>query len=92
MNPRKPTGEEKKEIVEYLISEGYGMGTVSEEVVEKDLAAWVADAAIAVFDNYSTDSPGYRGKVMVVVWRNGVEASEVFVWREGKLEKVVLRS
>jgi hypothetical protein len=35
MNPRKPTEEEKKELFDYLISEGWGMGTVEEKVVEK---------------------------------------------------------
>ncbi len=91
MNPRKPTKEEKKELFDYLISEGWGMGTVPEEVVEKDLNAWINEAAIAVFDQFTIDSESlvYRGKVIVVVWlyERGIK-TETFVWRGGKLELV----
>ena len=40
-----------------------------------------------VFDNYSTDTPGYRGKLMVAVY--GLpEFYEVYIWKDGKIQKV----
>ena len=45
-------------------------------------------SAIAVFTSYRTDSPGYTGKVMIVV--GGAEyIYELFIWnKDGKLEHV----
>ena len=41
----------------------------------------------AVFDNYCSDVPGYRGKIMVAVY--GLpEYYEVYIWRDGKIQKV----
>ena len=63
------------------------MGTVPEEVVDKDLNDWINTSAVAVFDQFTIGSLGYRGKVVVVVWlyERGIK-TETFVWREGKLE------
>lgn len=35
-------------------------------------------ARVAVFDNYMSDSPGYTGRVAVVVWSGGPELFDVF--------------
>ena len=45
------------------------------------------DAAIAVFDNYITDCPGYAGKVMSVVWSGSPTFFDVFTWSDGKLRQ-----
>ena len=89
MNPRKPNEEEKEALFEYLISQGWGMGTVSEEVVDKNLNDQINISAVAVFDQYTIVSPEYRGKVMVVVWVHslGIE-TETFIWRGGKMERL----
>ena len=90
MNPRKPTEEEKKELFEYLVSEGFGMGTVTEEATESVFNAWMNTAALAVFDNYQTDYPGYKGKVLVILptYTLYPEIVELYVWHEGKITRV----
>jgi len=41
----------------------------------------------AVFDNYSCDAPGYRGKLMVAVY-GFPEFYEVYIWIDGKIQRV----
>lgn len=41
----------------------------------------------AVFDNYSCDVPGYRGKLMVAVY-GFPEFYEVYIWKDGKIQRV----
>ena len=53
----------------------------------------IENAAIAVFENYMSDGPGYAGKVMVVVWSGGPEFTDTYTWSTGqnsKLKKVDL--
>ncbi len=90
MNPRKPTEEEKKELIGYLISEGYGMGTVSDEAVESGFRTWINAAAIAVFDDYQTDYPGYHGKVFVILPTYTLHPNivELYVWENGKMTRI----
>jgi hypothetical protein len=90
MNPRKPTEEEKKELLEYLVSEGFGMGTVTEEQTEGVFNTWMDTAPLAMFDNYQTDYPGYIGKVLVILPTNDLypEIVEIYVWHEGKITRV----
>ena len=82
MNPRKPTQEEKDQLIQYLWQHNDVDPTDADREEAQD---FVENAAIAVFDDYQTDSPGYVGKVMVVVWSGGPGITEVFVWREGKI-------
>jgi len=63
--PRLPTQEELNELASYSEME-------LEEVQDYGY--------IAVFDHYCTDSPGYFGKVMVVVWSSGPSIHQVFIW------------
>jgi len=90
MNPRKLTKEEKKEFLEYLVSEGYGMGTVTEEKIHGDLNAWLDTAPLAVFDKYQTEYPGYEGKVLVILPTYDLypEIVEIYVWHDGKITRV----
>jgi hypothetical protein len=79
MNPRKPTNEEKKELVTYILFDEFGKSHVSKEDKE-NVEGLVEQAAIAVFDDYITDSPGYAGKVMVVVWSGDPAYSDTYIW------------
>lgn len=77
MKPRTPTKEERRELIELYIT-GFGM--------ERDYLAQIVDnSAVAVFDNYSSAMPGYRGKVMSVVWKDGPMIFDVLTWRDGNL-------
>ena len=73
MNLRKPTKAEKNELVEYLVT------TEMENDLE-NAQGYVENAAIAVFDNYITGSPGYSGKLMVVVYDGGPYQTETYIW------------
>lgn len=91
MNPRKPTGAEKNELVEFLMATDYG----NDQHELDNVQGYVEQAAIAVFDNYITGSPGYTGKLMVVVYDGGPYLTETYTWeraihnRELKLHRDV---
>ena len=76
MKPRIPTREEKIELVEYLLKHDYK----NDENERLNIAGFVESAAIAVFDNYITSSPGYSGKLMVVVYQGSPEMTETYTW------------
>lgn len=40
-------------------------------------------AAVAAFDNYTTDSPGYQGTVYAVIWPGGPEIVQSFIRHPG---------
>lgn len=79
MKLRKPTEEEKKELLEHVIASKYIKEPSAEE--RQDEADVIDNSAyIAVFDDYITDGPGYAGKVMVVVWSGAPEFTETYYW------------
>ncbi len=82
MNPRKPTEEEKEQLVQYLWLENYIDPTEEDKVQQRE---FVDRAAIAVFDHYTTDSPGYSGKVMVVVWPGSPGMTQTFTWNREEI-------
>jgi hypothetical protein len=77
MNPRKPTEAEKQELVEFLMTHDYANGEEEREQVR----GYIEDAAIAVFDNYTTGAVGYAGKLMVVVYNGAPEQTETYIWQ-----------
>jgi hypothetical protein len=79
MNPRIPTKEEKIELVEFILKRDYK----NDENERLNIAGFVEGAAIAVFDNYITSSPGYSGKLMVVVYEGAPEMTETYTWVKG---------
>ena len=91
-SPRMPTAEEKEQLVNFMLRdedpEAYDLGKVSMEA-EQVIKGYVEAACIAVFDHYITDSPGYAGKVMVVVWAGSPKQTETFTWDHGNLEQEV---
>ena len=77
MKPRKPTQNELEKLKSYLIAAGK---------IESEYADGLVGAArIAIFNNYTTDCPGYSGKILVVVWSGGPEIIESFIWESGKI-------
>jgi hypothetical protein len=84
MNPRKPTEEEYQQLFS-LIREQQGMPSDPEE--EKDLMEFIKNSAVAMFDGYITDGPGYVGRIMVVVWTGSPTMYEAYIWnRDGQIE------
>ena len=83
--PRKPTETEKSNLAYWAADE---MGGFEANDHLKQAQNLVNDAAIAVFDNYVSDSPGYTGKVMTVVWGLGPSMYEAFIWRNNELVKL----
>ena len=75
--PRKPTPEELRELADYLRR--------PDEVAADDIPGFIQGACIAVFDDYISDGPGYRGKVMMVMWSGGPGMYEVYSWRAGQI-------
>src|SRR5439155_7392791 len=88
-NPRKPTKQEVEQLIACEALEMYENPT-TEEVAEarETIAGWVADAAVSVFDQYITDSPGYSGKVLVVVWPASPAMTATYIWQQEKIIKV----
>ena len=87
MNSRIPTREEKIELVEYILKHDYK----NDENERVNIEGFVESAAIAVFDNYITSSPGYSGKLMVVVYDGSPEMTETYTWvkeNESNISKI----
>ena len=76
MKSRIPTKEEKIELVEYILK--YDLR--NDENERATIEGFVESAAIAVFDNYITSSPGYSGKLMIVVYDGAPEMTETYTW------------
>jgi len=76
MKSRIPTKEEKVELVEYILKHDLR----NDENERANIEGFVESAAIAVFDNYITSSPGYSGKLMVVVYQGAPEMTETYTW------------
>jgi hypothetical protein len=83
MEPRAPTAEEKNELLEFVIAHRYLGEPSAQERAEE--AVSIESNAIAVFDDYITDGPGYAGKVMVVVWGGSPAFTQTFIWERSLL-------
>jgi len=74
--PRSPNAVELRQLAAWLGAQGH----------DKDWAdGMAASAAVAVFDDYCTDCPGYAGKLMSVVWSGSPSFFDVFTWVDGNL-------
>ena len=78
INPRIPTEAEKNELVAYLLAHDYA----NDQDERMNIQGYVENAAIAVFDNYATGSPGYSGKLMVVVYDGEPNQTETYTWQK----------
>ena len=88
-NPRAPTEEEKDGITDAIFREQYGLTEV-EQGEWTDMRLTVEESFISVYDNYMPGSPGYCGKILMVVYIGGVNFYELFVEREGRIEREML--
>ncbi len=81
MNPRIPTVEEKRQLIEYLNANGHDLT----EDEFHNLYVYMT-----MFDDYQTDYPGYHGKVLIVLptYTLYPEIVEVYLWDEGKITRV----
>lgn len=78
---RKPNRQEIEELYNYVATlYWYEVDDPANEVRDE-----IENAAIVVFDNYVSDSPGYVGKIMTVIWRGGPQMYQVFIWRDGEI-------
>ena len=82
--PRLPSEEE----IEQLIS--LEMAWLNAEVEIKPdpenretIEGFLKGSVVSVWDRYTTDSPGYSGKIMVVVWPT-MDVSQ-YTWEDGKI-------
>jgi hypothetical protein len=76
MIPRIPTREEKIGLIEFLLRHEFQ----NDENERQNIEEFVENASIAVFDRYITSSPGYSGKLMVVVYDGAPEMTETYIW------------
>lgn len=75
--PRLPTQAEQLALFEVLLAQ---CGEAPAQEDRDHCAGLVDDSWIAVFDNYISDSPGYAGAVMIVVYPAGPECVEAYTW------------
>ena len=87
MNPRKPTKQELQELIAYEIQQEEPTEEELEEEKET-VEGWVENAGVSVFDGYNTESPGYSGKVMVVVWPGSPAMTSTYIWEQKKVVMV----
>jgi hypothetical protein len=86
--PRKPNQEELDHLLGYCLVHDYGMNFPDIEEIQQ-LKGIISDASIAVFDNYITESPGYTGKLMLVVWAASECWYQAFTWdKDGEINLV----
>ena len=78
MQPRIPTMQEKKELIDYLVKH--------DNFAAEDIEDTVNCAYIAIFDDYVTGGPGYSGKVMVVVYDGDPSQTETYKWQRERNE------
>jgi hypothetical protein len=76
-DPRPPTAEERKQLSDWLLTQGFNA---------QDAVMTVDCAYIAVYDDYVTGCPGYFGKVMSVVWDGSPGQYQAFTWEDGRIE------
>ena len=81
LSPRCPNFEERNQLIHSLCETCHD---------REDAQRFVEDAAIAVFDHYATDGPGYAGKIMSVVWAGSPSMASVYTWQKGELVEVEL--
>ncbi|MGZ6392257.1 MAG: hypothetical protein ACXWQZ_23710 [Ktedonobacterales bacterium] len=81
--PRRPTERETEQLVDYLLRnddpEAFDAGTFQQDT-QQEIQDAVANACIAVFDHYVTTSPGYAGKLLVVVFASSPTETHTYAW------------
>jgi hypothetical protein len=80
VNPRRVTEQELTEIAECCARQGPDLETIE---------GHLQGAAVAAFDHYTTDSPGYQGTVYAVIWPGGPEIVSSFIRAEAGDLKII---
>ena len=86
MQPRLPNHQERHALITWLTSQHLSTEATQEEL--NNVNHLIERAFITLFDDYLADSPGYAGKLLMVVWPAGPAMYEVFIWRNGQIERV----
>ena len=82
-SPRVASREEIEQLKAYLSLSTYrGAEDVASDLVD--------NAAIAVFPSYMTDTPGYTGKLLVIIYGGGSENVETYIWCREEIERASL--
>ena len=85
--PREVTAEELEELaqasarsalIEWALIDS--KHKASEIQIQRD---FLEGAAVAAWDHYTTDSPGYQGTVYAVIWPGGPELVSTFIRHDG---------
>lgn len=84
--PRIATEAELLEIAEATIKE-FGM---TDKEDRQQIIDSVRDAWVSVWDDYQTGSPGYCGKIAVVIFDGGPEFTRTYTWPNDKCQEVKL--
>jgi len=87
IEPRRATLEETQLLEDYLSIE-MGCWHNETDADRVNIQGLMEGAAIAVFNDYITDNPGYKGKVITVVWPGSPNMYEVFIFRNDKLVRL----
>jgi hypothetical protein len=83
---RNPTRKEVSELIEYEARLYNKDGKLLADDFE-EVSGFIQNSGIAVFENYVSDSPGYTGKVMLVVWPAAPQNHSAYVWTNGKIKR-----
>jgi len=75
---RSPNSQELQDLVNYISTEGYPRN--KEEVIDL-----LACAYVMVCAEYQAVTPGYCGKVIVVLWGINPEVVHAFTYKDGKI-------
>jgi len=87
IEPRKPTFQEVQLLEDYLAVE-MGCWHNESDADRANIQGLIEGAAVAVFDDYITDCPGYSGKVIMVIWPGSPDMYEVFIFKGGELVRL----
>lgn len=77
--PRSPHVTELMELTSWLCEQGHDVD---------DATLTAGTAYVAVYDDYVTDCPGYRGKLMSVVWDGSPDCFDVFIWSDDSIVRI----
>ena len=72
---REPTLLELDQLLEHQLDSQWADGSDYDTWVD-----WIARARIVVIEGYVSDTPGYTGNVMVVIWPGGPELVSIYGW------------
>ena len=79
--PRTPTALELDQLTRALLTGSSGGAADFDQEEFANTRKLIATAAVAVFDDYAAEMPGFVGKLLMLVWPSRPDCYEVFIWR-----------